>query len=148
MFSGLLVPKRKDYNAIAGCLLDTSASMSKDDLTYGVSQLQGLDERAEIWLTCCDAEVYWDKTLKIRNINSEELSKIKPVGRGGTILNQYVNNYEKHIGKCDFLIIITDGAMLDTDVAAMQNPGIPVYWILTAYSSFNAPFGKVFELRA
>lgn len=47
IFAGLLVPKRKDYFVRFGCLLDTSGSMSKEDMAYGISQLQCLDSRAE-----------------------------------------------------------------------------------------------------
>ena len=56
-------------------------------------------------------------------------------------------DYEKHIGKCDFLIIITDGFLMDEDVAGMVDPGIPVYWLITSSCSFSAPFGSVYELK-
>jgi predicted metal-dependent peptidase len=148
MFTGLLIPKRKSYFAHFGCLLDTSGSMSKDDMAYGVSQLIGLDDRSEGTITFADSEIYWDKSVKIKNCNQEELRKLTPVGRGGTMFESYLTDYEKNIGKCDFLIIITDGYLLDTDIAAMRDPGIPVYWIITAPTAFNAPFGKVYDLKA
>jgi hypothetical protein len=59
----------------------------------------------------------------------------------------FFDDYKDNIGECDFLVIITDGYLLDTDIASMKNPGIDVYWIITSGSSFNAPFGKVFSLR-
>ena len=38
--------------------------------------------------------------------------------------------------------------LLDTDIAEMKDPGIPVYWICTSgNSSFNPPFGKLYQLR-
>lgn len=148
MFSGQLVPKKKDYRAVFGCLLDCSASMSQDDLTFGISQLQGLDERSEGVIVPADASVYFDKATKIRTCSAEELSKVKVCGRGGTMFASFFSDYEKNIGKCDFLIVITDGYLMDTDIAAMINPGIPVYWIITQQSSFKPPFGKVFDLRA
>ena len=148
MFSGLLVPKRKTYVANFGCLLDTSGSMSKDDMAYGVSQLQSLDERNEGWLCCADATIYWSGAVRIKKCNAEELSKIKPQGRGGTMFSDWFTDYEKNIGKCDFLVMITDGFLLDTDVADMRDPGIPVYWIITSGSAFNAPFGRVFDLHS
>lgn len=147
MFSGLLVPKRKNYFAHFGCLLDTSGSMSKDDMAFGVSQLQSLDEKAEAVLTCADSEIYWDKSIKLRRFNTEELSKITPTGRGGTIWESYFREYEKRIGKCDFLIIITDGYLMESDLVQMINPGIPVYWLITSTCDFKAPFGKVLNLR-
>jgi predicted metal-dependent peptidase len=148
LFTGLLVPKRKTYYCNGGVLLDTSGSMSKEDMAFGVSQLQSLDEKGELTVVPCDATCYWDKALKIRKCNIEELSKIKVYGRGGTMFAQFFSEYEKNIGKCDFLIVITDGFLLDTDIADMRNPGIPVYWIITSGTSFHAPFGKVYDLHA
>jgi len=147
MFFGLLVPKRKGYVARFGCLLDTSGSMSKDDLVFGISQLQGLDERNEGIIVPADAQCYWDRATKIRACNAEELSKVKIVGKGGTMFGNFFSDYEKQIGRVDFLICITDGFLMDTDIAAMVQPKVPVYWILTSNSTFKAPFGKVFQLR-
>jgi predicted metal-dependent peptidase len=147
MFSGLLNPKRKSYYAHFGCLLDTSGSMSKDDMAFGLSQLTSLDERSEGTIVPADAAIYWDKATKIKTANADEISKVKVVGRGGTQFAEFFSEYEKNIGKCDFLIIITDGYLMDTDIAEMKNPGIDTIWLLTAPSSFKPPFGRVFNLR-
>ncbi len=148
MFCGILTPKRKSYYAHFGCLLDTSGSMSKDDISFGLSQLQSLDERSEGSVVPADAAIYWDKVTKIKKCNIDELSKVKIYGRGGTMFSEFFSDYEKNIGKCDFLIVITDGYLLDTDVANMKHPGIDVIWLITSGSSFNAPFGRVFDLRS
>ena len=148
LFCGLLVPKKKEYTCNFGCLLDTSGSMSQQDMTKGISQLQSLDERNEGYITCCDANVYWEKTVKIRKCKPDELTKVKVEGRGGTCLAQYVNEYEEHIGKCDFLIIISDLYLDDVDVSSMVDPGIPVYWVCTSNNtSFKEPFGKIMYLN-
>lgn len=147
MFSGLLVPKRKNYFAHFGCLLDTSGSMSKDDMAFGLSQLQALDERSEGTIVPADATIYWDDATKIKNASSEELMKVKVVGRGGTKYAEFFDEYEKNIGKCDFLVVITDGYLLDTDVAEMKHPGIDVIWLITSGSAFNPPFGRSFDLH-
>lgn len=55
---------------------------------------------------------------------------------------QYFAEYEQNIGKCDFLVIISDGFLLTEDVAAMKDPGITVYWLITSGHSFAAPFRK------
>ena len=122
--------------------------MSKDDMTFGISQLIGLDDRAEGWVVPADAAVYFDQAVRIRTCNAEELSKIKAVGRGGTCFAEFFSQYEKHVGKCDFLIIITDGQLMDTDIAEMRDPGIDVYWIITSETFFQPPFGRSFQLRA
>lgn len=148
MFTGLLVPKRKNYYAHFGCLLDTSGSMSKDDMAFGLSQLSALDERSEGTIVPADATIYWDKATKIKKANFEELAKVKIFGRGGTKYAEFFTEYEANIGKCDFLIVVTDGYLLDTDVAEMKHPGIDVIWLITSGSSFNPPFGRAFDLRA
>jgi predicted metal-dependent peptidase len=148
MFTGLLVPKRKNYYAHFGCLLDTSGSMSKDDMAFGLSQLAVLDERSEGTIVPADATIYWDKATKVKKANFEELAKVKIFGRGGTKYAEFFTDYEKNIGKCDFIIVVTDGFLLDTDVADMKHPGIDVIWLITSGSSFNPPFGRAFDLRA
>jgi len=147
LFAGMLAPKRKTYQANFGCLVDCSGSMSADDIAFGLSQLKAIDSQNEGTLTPADCDIYWDKSVKVRRCNDEELLKFKRVGLGGTMFAQYFSDYEKHIGKSDFLIVITDGYLMDTDIVEMKDPGIPVYWVVTAASSFNAPFGKVFQLR-
>jgi len=148
MFTGLLVPKRRNYYAHFGCLLDTSGSMGKEDMAFGLSQLAALDERSEGTIVPADAEIYWDKATKIKKANMEELSKVKIYGRGGTMFSSFFSDYEQNIGECDFLIVITDGYLLDSDFAAMKHPGKDVIWLITSGSSFNPPFGRAFDLRA
>jgi predicted metal-dependent peptidase len=148
MFSGLLVPKRRSFCAHFGCLLDTSGSMSKDDMAFGLSQLQSLDERSEGTVVPADATIYWDQATKLRKADKEELMKVKVVGRGGTKYAEFFTDYQKNIGDCDFLIVITDGFLLDTDVAEMKHPGVDVIWLITSGSAFNPPFGRAFDLRA
>lgn len=148
MFSGLIVPKRRNYYAHFGCLLDTSGSMSKDDMAFGLSQLISLDERSEGTIVPADATIYWDDATKIKKAVPEEILKVKVIGRGGTKYAEFFDEYEKRIGKCDFLIVITDGFLLDTDIAEMKNPGVDVIWLITSGSAFNPPFGRAFDLRA
>ncbi|CAK9252257.1 unnamed protein product [Sphagnum jensenii] len=47
LFAGLMIPKRINQICTFGCLLDTSGSMTSPDMTFGVSQLQSIDERSE-----------------------------------------------------------------------------------------------------
>lgn len=149
MFAGLLVPKRRAYTANFGCLLDCSGSMSQQDIAYGISQLQALDDKSEGWVVPADSDIYWDNIVKLKNMKKEELKKVEVVGRGGTMFGSFFEDYEKKGGgKCNFLLMITDGYLLDNDLATMKNPGIPVYWIITSENAtFKPPFGKVFYLH-
>jgi predicted metal-dependent peptidase len=148
MFSGMLVPKRKSYTATFGCLLDTSGSMSAEDMAFGLSQLTSLDERVEGTIVPTDCEVYWNDATKIRKCSAEELSKVKATGSGGTAFAPFFSDYEKHIGKCDFLIVLTDGFLSDMDMSNMNQPKCDVFWIITSGADFVPPFGRSFSLRA
>ena len=85
---------------------------------------------------------------RIKKAVHDEIMKVKVVGRGGTKYAEFFTDYEQHIGKCDFLIVITDGFLLDSDVAEMKHPGKDVIWLITSGSAFNPPFGRAFDLRA
>lgn len=148
MFTGLLVPKRKNYYAHFGCLLDTSGSMSKDDMAFGLSQLCSLDERSEGTIVPADATIYWEDATKIKKAVADEIMRVKVVGRGGTKYAEFFDEYQKHIGKCDFLIVVTDGFLLDSDLAEMKHPGVDVIWLITSGSAFTPPFGRAFDLRS
>jgi predicted metal-dependent peptidase len=148
LFGGLFIPKRINEVCDFGCLLDTSGSMSQEDMTFGVSQLQAIDERSEGWVVPADATIYWKDATKLRRANAAEISRIRVVGRGGTKYAEFFRDYEQIMGHCDFLIVITDGFLLDQDIAEMVNPGIDVIWLITSGSAFNAPFGRVFDLKS
>ena len=117
-------------------------------MTFGVSQLQSIDERSEGWVVPADATIYWKDATKLKRANAAEISKIRVLGRGGTKYAEFFRDYEQMMGKCDFLIVITDGFLLDQDIAEMVNPGIDVVWLITSGSAFNAPFGRVFDLKS
>lgn len=148
LFGGLFIPKRINQICTFGCLLDTSGSMSQADMTFGVSQLQSIDERSEGWVVPADATIYWKDATKLKKVNAAEISRIRVLGRGGTKYAEFFRDYEQIMGKCDFLIVITDGFLLDQDIAEMVNPGIDVVWLITSGSAFNAPFGRVFDLKS
>ena len=147
-FVGLMVPKRITYTVTFGCLLDTSGSMSKDDMAYGISQLQGLDDRAEGTITPVDCSAYWKDSTKIKKCDLDELTKVKVTGRGGTRFAEYMENYEKEIGKCDFIVVLTDGFLSESDMVEMRPPPVDVFWIITSdYREFKPPFGRVMKLK-
>lgn len=148
LFAGLVIPKRTNVFAKYVCLLDTSASMKPEDMARGVSQLVSLDDRSEGIIVPADANIYWEEATKVRNSNPAELCKVKIIGRGGTKYAEFFDDYEKKVGKADFLIIITDGFLDPKDVAQMKAPSKDVIWLITSSSQFEAPFGRVFDLLA
>lgn len=149
MFVGLFVPKRRSNFSRFACLVDQSGSMSNDDITFGLSQLQSIDDRAEGTLIPADCSIYWDKATKIKSCKAEELTKMKRNAGGGTEFAAFFDDYKEELGEDqDFLVVITDAYLMDTDIAEMKDPGIDVFWIITSgYESFKAPFGKVYCLK-
>lgn len=148
LFGGIMSPKKINYTCNFGCLLDTSGSMSNEDMAFGLSQLQSLDPANEGTVVPADAAIYWDNATKLKKCDAESLKKVKVVGRGGTMFGEFFTDYEQHIGKCDFLVVITDGFLADHDTLPSLDPGVDVIWLLTSDHDFKPSFGRVFNLHA
>lgn len=146
LMAGMLVPKKKNFTAKFGCLLDTSASMNKDLKALALSQLINLDERSEGWIVPNDTQPHWDKATLLKRANPEALLQVKAEGGGGTQYSTFFEQYEQKMGKVDFLIVLTDGILDDSDIAKMKEPSCPVYWIAAMNDSFKPPFGKAFSI--
>ena len=143
---GHYIPKNLNDKINWVCLLDTSGSMSNEDMAYGVSQLKGLDPKSRGLLVCADAQVYWDQIKEISSVS--DLNRIKVIGRGGSVFDDFFENYKaklKNFGKIDLIIVITDGYW---SYENLVEPKVPVEWVITSENKdFNPKFGKVSLLR-
>lgn len=150
MFSGLYIPKQKTKFVRMLVLLDTSGSMSADDMAYGISQLQVCGEGSEGVVCCFDTEAYWDKKTTLTKFSAETLKNIKVVGRGGTMINKALNEY-KDPAKCgpvDLIVAITDSYLYDQELKDIGKIDVPLIWLITSDNkSFKPPIGRVFNLR-
>lgn len=150
MFAGLYVPKKRDYFLNILCAYDCSGSMSKNDISHGISQLQVIDERGEIYLVGWDTQVYWDTMIKIKKADKENLQNAVVKGRGGTMVGDVFNQYEEHCDKLDMVIIITDGFIYDGELANVKRPDkdTQVLWLITSHNpNFKPAFGRVMHLH-
>jgi predicted metal-dependent peptidase len=139
---GLYSPKKKDNFVRWLCMLDTSGSMSMDDLVYGISQLKCLDGRSEGIVVPCDAQPYFDKAVKIRSMS--DLPKINVVGRGGTVFDEFFDNYRSKIKeRIDLIIVITDGGFH----LNCKKPPVDVVFVCTNDHMPTVPWGRVAPLR-
>jgi len=144
LFFGVITPKKISYTTKFHALCDTSGSMGDDDIAFAVSQIMAFKDKAFGTLVPADADVYWDKALKLDTINQQELKKFKVQGRGGTVFKIFFEEYKQKLGEADFLVVLTDGYLSADDY---YDPKVPVYWIITSHNpDFNPPFGKVFHL--
>ena len=140
-------PKYKDPNCRFLAFLDTSGSMSDDDMAYAVSQLKALDSRATGVLVPNDAAPHWKGAIDI--YSAKDLTKTKCIGRGGTAFKEIFDDYPKKVGRdFDVIIVLTDGGIFDMN--EIKKPkGVDVVWVLCNNdTSFNPPFGLVAPLRS
>ncbi|MBR6849294.1 MAG: hypothetical protein IKM88_03555, partial [Lachnospiraceae bacterium] len=123
-------------------MIDTSGSMSEDEITDCYSEVKGaIDQfngRLEGWLGFFDAAVVPPR----RFADEEELKVIRPKGGGGTsfeVIFRYVRT-EMEEDLPVSIIILTDGyAPFPKEDAVM---GIPVLWIINN-ENVTPPWGKV-----
>jgi predicted metal-dependent peptidase len=142
---GFYVPKKKDTRVRWLCLLDTSGSMSNDDIAYGISQLKILDGRSSGIIVPCDAKPYWEAATEVHRMT--DLPKIKIVGRGGTVFNDFFRDYRKYIKQeIDLIIVITDG-FIGGALDVRSKPPVDTVFVITNEHMPKLPFGRVAPLR-
>jgi predicted metal-dependent peptidase len=141
---GFLTPQIKPSMVRWACCLDTSCSMSNEQMTSVVSELQGLE--GDGILVYCDQEPLWNEAIELQSVDASSLERLRVVGRRGTQLHGFINDYAEQIGEQDLLIVMTDGQLAAADVEAMKKPEMPVYWLIVGDGQFEVPFGKVYRL--
>ncbi len=151
LFYGQYLPKKKLNVFRILVLVDRSGSVSKEDATYGVSQIQVLGLSIEGYVVCFDTVPYYETATHIESGELGELLKIQYTGGGGTALTPTLYSYEKELGPVDLVVILTDGGIFD--LGELSKKGSPnndtqFLWILTTLNSgFKPPFGRVFNLN-
>jgi predicted metal-dependent peptidase len=141
------LPNRFKYKIKWLAAIDTSGSMTRSDMTFGVSQLQVWGNDTDGTVVPMDVTAKWKDAIKINNSSETELKKIKLTGRGGTDFTDFFKGYRDNLGKdFDVIMVITDG---DCGTVPIEyKPRIPVLWILTRNNTgFVPPFEKVAYLR-
>lgn len=133
----------KEYIAKDGLfMMDTSASISQEDLTLAYSEMQGavaqFSEKLTGWLGFFDAEV--QKVVPFSSVR--DIVREKPVGGGGTsfhaIFDYVRNTYKNQLPA--FVVIFTDGYADYPDQKDTMN--IPVLWLINNTDS-TPPWGKI-----
>ena len=129
--------------------IDTSGSISDNDMTTAYSEIKGAidqyDGKLQGWLGFFDAAIIEPKPFS----SFEEFNVIKPAGGGGTdfqIIFEYVNQHMKE-KEPNCIIILTDGyAQFPKEELAND---IPVLWLINN-QDVTPPWGKVarFTIRA
>ena len=135
------------YGEIA-IAIDTSGSMSNDELRVAVSEVfkaleayhdNGQDD-IKIQLIYCDTIIHGVEEI------SSPSQVTKPVGRGGTEFSPVFNYIKRSCNPPIGLVFITDGY---ADVRSYDKPQCDVLWLLTCMSvkEFNPCFGRCIKIE-
>ena len=123
-------------------MIDTSASMTKKEITQAYSEIKGAIDQfsgnLEGWLGFFDAAV----VPPVPFIDENEFKIIRPKGGGGTDFEVIFDYIRREMAEQEIasIIILTDGyAPFPEESAAM---GIPVLWMINN-NSVEPPWGRV-----
>ena len=102
-----LMPRRVDFKTIPAFYIDTSGSMSDDEINQALTEVRAAVKAnaSTVYVTCLDAAVY--ETVKVNTAG--EISKVKVKGRGGTDMRLMFDHYKTLRPKPNLLICVTDG---------------------------------------
>ena len=140
--SGLYLPSRRDTRLQTVLAIDTSGSISNDELNMFAAELMTLLNsfgQYELTVICCDAKIQTVKTYTQDTFFDSKNIVFK--GGGGTSFTpvfQYVNKY---LMETQILIYFTDGYGDIPDA-----PDFPVLWIITPDGKNYVPWGNEVQL--
>jgi len=135
--------KNKVRGLTCAICIDTSGSMSDDDLKQTLGEIWGLSQQfksIKMYIMCCDTSLTEPFVIDTRTKN--KLMGIKLKGGGGTSFKPVFNWIEKNNIRLDCLIYFTDlyGDFPD------KKPMYPTYWI-TSTKDVNIPFGRLVNMK-
>lgn len=136
------IKKNKTLKAVVA--IDTSGSMSQQDITRAISETWGLAnafKRFTLYIIFNDADV-WD-VVEVKNGNKSKIARLQPKGGGGTDFRPVFKLIKKQFANSiDCLVFFTDGY---GDFPS-SSPYFSTYWV-TQSDDVKWPFGKVIKLR-
>ena len=127
--------------------IDTSGSMSIEDISEIISEIRGFRDVFPCKLTIIQADVEIQSTIEYEEMDGIEVpSRMEISGRGGTSFEQVIEWVDESIFGSKVLIYATDGFGSFPKI----NPDFPVIWLLTPYSIEikEIPFGSIVKLKS
>lgn len=127
-------------------VLDTSGSMSVDDLRDGISELRGVRQATpfKLFFFSCDAQVY--KVAIYDRHESPDWSTMPVIGGGGTDFRpafQLIDQYRKQQkAKPALVVFFTDTCGYFPE----EEPSYPVIWV-TNYPNASVPWGTLVSVE-
>ncbi|MGQ9723002.1 MAG: vWA domain-containing protein [Candidatus Jordarchaeum sp.] len=135
--------KRKHKTAKIVFAIDTSGSMSDDEINEALSEIIGYAntfKTHEFYIIPCDCEEY--PPIKVRGTDKDKLRKgIELKGRGGTSFKPVFNQIKKVFNNdIDFLVYFTD---LECEFPK-EKPPYQIYWV--SRNQVDVPYGRLISL--
>lgn len=149
LFSGLYIPKKEEYVVKFLLAYDCSGSMTKEQISHGISQTASLDERGFGNCVPWDSVPFWKDMVKIKSASSENLKLLKYKGGGGTVLMPVFNEYQEKVGDVDIIIVISDFCLADQEAVEKYIPpkNTHIVWLnVNSNQKFKPISGRLFNL--
>lgn len=119
--------------------IDTSASIDRTLLEEFLSELKEAVSQMteEVTVIHCDTKV-----RKVEQVQTEEVDKIEPEGRGVTSFYPVFNHIDDNDIEPKALVYFTDGQCWDK----LVEPNYPVLWVIYDNKNFKPQFGEVINI--
>jgi predicted metal-dependent peptidase len=125
-------------------MIDTSGSMSDEDIANGIKELLLVGGEGKGWIVPCDAQPHWK--AKIEVTGKADILRTKVIGRGGTVFDDFFKGLRSNFPEgFDTVVIITDGDCGEIDIKL--KPPCDVVWVITNKNKFTPTFGRVCNLK-
>jgi predicted metal-dependent peptidase len=138
----LYQPKNYDHTPKWAAMIDTSASMSEDNMADGLKELKIVASihESQGWIVPCDTKPHWDKKIEVTS--TCDIRRTQLFGRGGTTFADFFRQLPKELGTdLDLVVVMTDG-WIDA-IPPELAPPCEVIWIITSDNvGFKPPFGR------
>lgn len=138
------IPHIKKENVDVIVSIDTSGSVSQDDLTLFLSEIVGMARQCHsinMTIIVCDAEIH--TVLPVRNGSIKTIMGLEIKGGGGTSHLPVYAWCDKNMGNASLLINFTDGY-----TCFPKKTKIPTLWVVNSQGADKEhfPFGKVAKM--
>lgn len=91
------------------CLVDTSGSMSDEELSQIIGEIAAIAGVAKVKVVCWDAEAYDEVTVRSRG----DVPRLTLKGGGGTVILPVLRKVLKTMRNKDVVVVFTDGEISD-----------------------------------
>lgn len=144
----VVLPGKMNTNHVGVCVaVDTSGSLSDDNLSKILSEIVGIERSVNGNLSCNIFE--WNsKASNKETFSGSNVRKIKewrPKTSGGTSVSCAIDYVREHFSDTKTVVIATDGYFFDKPDSAFGKE-FDVIWLVQGNPNFSCEFGKILHL--